>query len=793
MRKIRDGESLSYSWNIGLGSNYLALFVYYCASPFNWLALLLPAEYLIEFMSYMVVFKIGLAGFTFAYYLKHRFHTDHWLILFFSLFYAMSGFVAAYNWNVMWMDCLFLAPLIILGLEYLVKEGKCRLYCIALAVCILSNYYLSIMLCFFLCLYFLVLLPELACGRGAIDFIKKSTKAAGRFALYSLLAGGMACVLLLPELCALHSSEFTEFDFPDTVKFYFSLFDMIARHATGVTAETGLDHWPNLFCSSAVVVLLPLYVYNQKIPARQKAGRLALCAFMLLSFATNLLNYIWHGFNYPNSLPARQSFLYIFLVLTLCFETVYRLEGFSRTQLLNSFCLGLGFLILAEKLVTDDAFTTPVFLLSIGLLCIYMMLLYGYKIYHTPTMKRVAAIITLAVVTFEATYHMASTSVSVTSRSKYLNLLPAYESLAEQIQQEDPGFYRIEKFSRTTKNDGALADFQTASCFASTANARAGNWYDRMGLSDSKVFYCFDGQTPFSAALLNVHYMFSRSASEDPTLYTLCGEENGVYLYRCNYTLPTGYVLDETMEISSSNLINAANDPLDLQNKMGQQIAADSQMFIEVPVQNNNEDASFAAETAGHYYAYAKNSKVDTVKLESASVEKTFKKVKYDYILDLGWHEAGETVSLSNSGDGSLDLVAYRLDTDSLSQVLSALGQTAFTADSYDSDSISGYVNLEKAGTLVLSIPYESGWALKVDGTAAELSPYDELFCSVDLPAGEHEIELIFYPDGLNAGICISLLSLGLFLWVERKYFFPALRKQKTLTKAGRSINIKKS
>lgn len=122
VRKVRDGEPLYYSWRIGMGSNYLSLYGYYSASPFNWLMLLLPEKYLIEFMSYMVVFKIGLCGFTFSWLLTEKFHTNDLSVLFFSTFYAMSGFVAAYNWNVMWMDTLVLAPLIVLGLEKLVFE-----------------------------------------------------------------------------------------------------------------------------------------------------------------------------------------------------------------------------------------------------------------------------------------------------------------------------------------------------------------------------------------------------------------------------------------------------------------------------------------------------------------------------------------------------------------------------------------------------------------------------------------------------------------------------------------------
>lgn len=157
LSKLHSGDSMTYSWNVGVGSNFLALYAYYMASPFNWLVVLFPAKYLIEFMSYLVILKIGFCGFTFAWYLTRHFKTRSAAVVPFAVFYAMSGYLAAYNWNVMWLDCIFLFPLIALGLEKLVTEGKYKLYCISLGLCILSNYYISIMVCIFLVLYFLVL------------------------------------------------------------------------------------------------------------------------------------------------------------------------------------------------------------------------------------------------------------------------------------------------------------------------------------------------------------------------------------------------------------------------------------------------------------------------------------------------------------------------------------------------------------------------------------------------------------------------------------------------------------
>lgn len=64
VRKARVGENLNFSFNVGIGSNFLALFGYYLASPFHIFGLLVPESHLIEFLSYLIVLKIGLCGLT---------------------------------------------------------------------------------------------------------------------------------------------------------------------------------------------------------------------------------------------------------------------------------------------------------------------------------------------------------------------------------------------------------------------------------------------------------------------------------------------------------------------------------------------------------------------------------------------------------------------------------------------------------------------------------------------------------------------------------------------------------
>ena len=795
--KLKSGDSLFYSWNVGIGSNFLALYGYYMASPINWLVVLVPDQYLIEFMTWLVALKIGLCGFTFCFFLTRHFRTKSFLLVPFAVFYALSGFLAAYNWNVMWLDCIVLFPLIAVGLEALVNEGKYKLYCISLALCILSNYYISIMVCIFLVLYFLL---QLVCSHMSL---KNMGAAAVRFALFSLLAGGLAAVLLIPEYAALHLTDFSEFNFPDTLTFYFSFLDMIARHCMNVNVETGLDHWPNIYCGVAVFLLVPLYVMNTKISLREKAAHIGFLAFMLLSFSTNMLNFIWHGLNYPDSLPCRQSFLYIFLLLTLCARAVLNIRGCSLKALGGSFCLSLGLILLFEKLMADEeAYRTETFLLTALFLCLYGVFLYFYRSRKTASEGKrygmcLLAVMTLTSVTVEAAVNTYTTSCSVTSRSSYLNNLDSYQTLVDRTRERDTDFYR------------------------STSNGHVQDFYDKMGMSDSKVFYCFDGATPLSSSLLGVRYVFSRSANEDPSLYTLIDQEGDIYLYECRYSLPLGFMISsgsgfsasaQTPEASGSadasgsdvlqsgvsaqaggtdesaseaslldELLGDISDtrtdaleraldsegatPLDTQNRMVQALGLEQNLFTSVGAFQEEDGATtITADVSGHYYAYVGDTGVNSLKMESEGGNKSFSQVKYHYICDLGWHDTGDVISLTSEDSSSLNVSAYRLNHDVMDEVISILGEQTMTVDSYSSTHINGHIDVSRTGELILSIAYEPGWTILVDGEEVQPGLFDDTFISLSLTEGEHTIEMQYRPAGLTIGIIVSLICLTVFV-----------------------------
>ena len=88
------------------------------------------------------------------------------------------------------------------------------------------------------------------------------------------------------------------------------------------------------------------------------------------------------------------------------------------------------------------------------------------------------------------------------------------------------------------------------------------------------------------------------------------------------------------------------------------------------------------------------------------------------------------------------------------------------TVDSFDSTHIRGHIQVSKAGELVLSVPYEPGWKVLVDGEEVQPGLFDDTFISLSLEAGEHTVEMHYYPAGLTLGIVITLICLAAFVLI---------------------------
>ncbi len=787
-QKLSDGGSLSYTWDVGLGTNFLSLYGYYLASPFNWLIFLCPLNAVIEFLSYMVVFKTGLTGLFFALYLSRKSGKKDYFTTFFALFFALSGYFAAYNWNIMWTDCIMVTPLILLGLELLVKEHRCWLYCLSLGLCILSNYYIAIMVCMFCVLYFIVLTVSLPSSQ--IHYHREengeTTALYARppylrifvdFCLYSLLAGGLAACLVVPEMMALSLTASGDFSFPKEWKSYFSIFDMLARHMALVDTEIGLDHWPNIYCGTAAIIAFPVYLMNSRIPWKEKAAKTALILFMLFSFSTNIPNYIWHGFHYPNSLPCRQSFLYIAVVLSMCYEGIREPKDCKPTWLTGAFAGAAIFILLAQKLIDGEEIPFYIFYIALVLCGLYMIIVWLYQDRKITGLSAVVFMLCLAVV--ETTANTACTSITTTTRSAYLKHTPEFRQLVAQAQTEDVGFYRFEKDERRSKNDGAWVGYPSASIFSSTANAALTDFYETLGMEGSMNAYAVTGMTPFIRSIFDIKYILSSEPLNEQEGLLLYGENNGAYLYQNQSVLPVGFMVPADM---NEQWQPEYTNPAIAQNAFSIHSAGTGNLLDPIADTNTNGGTfEIHLEEAGHVFVQVDNSQVEDVDAVIGERTESWSHVDRGFFLDLGWCTPEETIRLTTEQDASLMASAYIFRYDNLNAMTQILNQQPLQVTSYSDTVLNGVVNVQEKGLLFTSIPYDNGWILTVDGQEQEIQVFANALISVPLEEGRHEIHLEYHAPGRNLGLTLSsstVIVICLILFGERLLLTDEGRKK---------------
>lgn len=755
MDKLKNGKSLTYSWNIGLGVNFTALYAYYLSSPINWLLGFMPQEHLPEIMSIFITLKLALASVNTSIYISNKYNSKNIAISIFGVFYALSAYTAAYSWNIMWLDCIMIFPIIMMGIEKLMKENNGILYCLSLGFCILSNYYISIMVCLFLVIYFFVTYFTLD-KRNIHIFIKKGLIFAG----YSLLAGGFACVLLFPEIYALSLTASGDMSFPSKLTNYFSIIEMLIRHLMNTPVSIGLDHLPNIYCGVAVFLLFPLYIMNKNISTRKKVLFTSTLFVFLTAFNFNIPNYIWHGLHFPNSLPCRQSFIYIFLLLVMCYEALRDIHSYSKKQLTTAFWIAIAFLLYVEQTYVSDDFNFRIVYFSGIFIGIYMLLMY---LYRQKTLAIHFMIFLLFVSTIgECMMNMEETGYSTTGRTSYLSDNEAITNITNRVMDSDDTFYRFTKFDGyRSKNDTAWHHINGVSLFSSTANAGVTEFLGALGCEHSTNSYSYNGATPLTSAMLSVKYVLAKSSMQESDLLTFVDTESGVNLYKNLYTLPLGYMVPDYLP---DNWNTSMSNPFDVQNSFLELAAEEYNVFSSIEYDTNGTTVTINPTRDENIYLLVTSTDVDKINVTINGKTTTYKSIKREHIVDLGKCFGGEEITVTAEDNADITLMAYTIDTPAFTRAIDKLNENGLNITEFTDTYIEGTITANKDQTMITSIPYDEGWALYVDGVRTEYYAFEDGFIAVDLEEGEHTISMDYIPCGFEFGILVSCICIVIMI-----------------------------
>ena len=195
---IRSGN-IGWDFGTDLGTNFIGAYTFYLlGSPFFWLTLLLPSKYVGYSLSFLYILKFASASLT-AYLYIQRFVKNKDYAIIGGLLYAFSGFSVYNVFFNHFHEAIVFFPLLLIGIEMLVEEGKIGVFGFAVFINAAINYYF-----FFGEVVFCVLYYVVRCVTGGFNV---DLKKFGLLAVEAVIGLLMASVILLPSIFTVSFSQ----------------------------------------------------------------------------------------------------------------------------------------------------------------------------------------------------------------------------------------------------------------------------------------------------------------------------------------------------------------------------------------------------------------------------------------------------------------------------------------------------------------------------------------------------------------------------------------------------------
>lgn len=287
-----------FSWNLGLGLDVIGQYSYYALGDiFAYLSLVSPFETLSVTYTLLILLRmycVGLSFIAFARYKKYKLTNT----LIGALMYTFSAFVLyAGVRHPYFINPVILLPLLLIGVDRLLKDNKKGMFIIILFFSLISNYY------FFYMLTVLVLLYAL------IEYLCNYRKEGIKFFLSRLFSGFISYIIAI---------MMSTFIFIPTIYAFLNSARSGAATLMGYDAKyyetiiTGLitndtSMWSVFGVSSIIVLFIPLLFKRRKENKTLFLCFIITTIMLCFPFFGSLMN----GFSYPSN---RWSFAYSFIL-----------------------------------------------------------------------------------------------------------------------------------------------------------------------------------------------------------------------------------------------------------------------------------------------------------------------------------------------------------------------------------------------------------------------------------------------------------------------------------------------
>lgn len=747
--------NLFYNFSMNLGSNCFGLFAYYLSSPLNLVLCFIPEVSITEAILMLNIIKIGLCATTMAVYLQKTTHLRNSHIILFSLMYGLMSYNIVYSQNIMWLDgCIYL-PLVILGVERILKSQRITLYVISLFLSILSNFYIGYMVGLFSVLYMIMRLIQISHVKSIRGFYQEHKSVLKKYIKAVIITLLLTMIILLPVFLNLLQSKSEIQTDKFSFDLYYTPFDVFSKMVIGAFNKEQLGFGPpTIYCGSLCFILMLVYFLNAKIEKKIRISYFLFFVLLSFSFLIVPLDLVFHMLQMPVWFPFRNSFLFSFLMIVVATKSLEQLKGVSWEQFFKILMFAIFFVMLLSKL--SYSYVTP----KNVLLTIIFILLIGTVIYFDGKKKRYQVLL-VGFVLLEMIFngYQILKQMDYVTKDQFLKTYTEVKPLISKYASSSNEFFRIQNRIARTINDPMLYNYNGFYHYSSLSGKKNKQFLTDFGLRHNLILENSGDTTLPMASLLGILY-YMNGAQDIRDLNLSYYQKMDPFVYKNKYALPLGFLVSK--QVKSIKLED--NAPLENQNELFAHLSSvNENIFEEVPFVDF-ENISKSAEEEWYIVYSVSDSDRGSVKIYFDDVlTKSNSEVSLDVSNVIYVPKGVSNVRIESKN--KVVVKVYRYLHDNFEKIYQKISADPFIVEENRESYLRGKIDVKENGVLFTSIIQDRGWKVKVDGKKVSHFEIADHLIALDLSKGEHIIEFSYVPPGFSIG-CL-LFGVGIILFLQ--------------------------
>lgn len=765
LKEVLNGtQSLFYNFAKGMGGAMYGTFFYYLSSPLNLLLIFVPDSFVIDFMCVLMVIKIGLSGFTMFYYLKKKNNHD-FINFILSLSYALMSYNIMYYFNIMWLDAIYLTPLVVLGVDRILENKKSGWYIFFLFLTIISNYYIGYMVCIFLIIYMVYNIFE----KYSIKKEKKLILAIlKKFIISSTLAALLASFMILPVLNELKDIVRIQNDLIGNTLFS-RITKLLLQFGIQKQSTKILYEVPYFFCGYFVFISLANYFLSKNNDLKKKKVCI-LFVFLGCCIIFEPLEFIWHGFIQPILLNYRYCFLISFFLIVMVSEKYDFLRPLNGKKI-AIFTFGYIVMLTSVYGITGEAFNIYVLLLNV-FFCLSNFLLINILLKNNYVQNKISILslfILEVIVTLIFNFFTLSSFNINTNKIYYVS-----NELTQNLKTELNKFinlgYRVDSMGVYSINELFNTNYSRPVLFLSTVNGKIAQFLKNSGyiVGSSEMHGNVDQDVMNS--FLGIRYWYGNMDSQEYQKIgslNLIDEKENIYINENAY--PIGYLINQkNVKIENKNVFTYQNsffkamgkkelfkrlDMVKIGNNKYKILTNKNEKYAYLQISSKNQNNN----------NYCEGKIIFDNKRIPCSRYGIFK-IKFDDSKENHILEINDT-SLKFS-----EVNIYKLDRSKWEEIVKEDKNQKIEFTKIEKNKLEFKIHVNsKNKDLLLTLPYEKGWSIFVDNKKVKYGEFFDTFITFPLSSGKHHVKMNYVPPFLKIGTLLSILSLLFTLYYVKR------------------------